>query len=154
MCWNTRIERLSKQKTADCDIPCFKVCNAGAEAGQAISPYRCKIYKEGVTYTEQMDEPELWSPIGPLVSLHNNWNINKGLHSYKGKNVEVKFEKYNNLIFGRRIISDTGNSYTYRLRRFNYTIVKCVIPKGAHYYENEKGELVSDSLKVISMENV
>ena len=152
MCWNTKIERFSKQKTADCDIPCFKVCHVGSLTGKAISPYHYKIYEEGVTYTEQMDEPEHLSPKGPFKSLHDNWNISKGLHSYKGENVEVKFEKYKKLIIARRFTSDTGHSYTYRRLCIEYRIVKCVIPKGAHYYENEKGELVSDSLKVISVE--
>ena len=32
---------------------------------------------------------------------------------------------------------------------YNLGIMSCVIPKGSNYYENENGEIVSDTIKPI-----
>lgn len=86
------------------------------------SPHRAMRYRPGDTKTAEKFSFN-------FVRIFK-WRteINKGLHSYHWS-VAEGLSKHNNF------------------KKFNYVLIKCIIPKGTPYFKNNAGECVSLALK-------
>jgi hypothetical protein len=84
--------------------------------------------------------------------------VEEGLHSYSAKDTYIDIRVYHTLIEPPliRICSHRPTYYVIDQLRKSSTmelaILKCVIPKDSKYFENDKGEMVSDTLKPVSCE--
>lgn len=124
MCW-TANKKSVKLQIADKEIPVFKVVYKDLSSVYAIFRYTI-----GKTYRLKV----LW--------LDNN-EINIGFHSYI-PNVTLRPD--DDLV----IIEFEGIYLDYQFWS-NVAILECVIPIGAQYCVNEKGEVVSNQIKVLNV---
>lgn len=160
MCWiqyTNNGEQLQKIEATE-DIHVFKV--ALVERNGDVIPYYIMAssmrYKEGQTYQSDLDEPHCRP-----YSLLSYYFINFGLHSYSTKKCMVKVG--NKLKFEDPIANSTVsrirvytikdgallNGFTPRYyKNEKLAIMDCSIPKGAFYYENNFGEIVSDTIRI------
>lgn len=129
MCW---ISKECIKQIAEEDIPVFKiVCN------DKCSLYRIFPYEENTEYSLEKD-------IDVHENVIMNFFINEGFHSYC-KKCEIRItDTYSEGFF--QVINLIG---TILLCDGYHLILECLIPKGATYYINEKGECVSDKLKTL-----
>lgn len=127
MCW---ISKECNKQIAEEDISVFKiVCN------DKKSLFRIFPYEENTEYS-------LRKEIHVYESNIMNFVINEGFHSYC-KKCEIT-HAYGSGFF--QVIDLLG---TVLLYYSDHLILECLIPKGASYYINEKGECVSDKLKTL-----
>lgn len=72
-------------------------------------------------------------------------SIDKGFHSYS---IDCAYKKwYDSIIVS--LISGHEANYSEQA-----SIIEGYIPEGAHYYENEKGEIVSDQIVLTNYRNI
>jgi hypothetical protein len=104
-------------------------------------------YDLGKTYCED---------IRLYKTLWNEWAIDKGLHcfskatlfSYKKNPCSALNKMYMLVDTGHGIVTyDDDATGLYR-----QVVVKCIIPKGSAYYENYRGEIVTE--KIIILEEI
>jgi len=126
MCWVSYCINNMNKHIAKKDIYVYKVAmRVGCD--MAIAPfYRKFSYTLGVTYGKLKS-------LEPVYYPHDECIINEGFHSYRTVERLLKNGKY---------FKDHPN---YR----SLAIYKAAIPTGAEYYVNEKGEVVSNQLKII-----
>lgn len=118
MCWIS--DKLPVRRVARKDTYVYKIV-VGGNTG-CTSAVRNLYYEYNKIYTQE-------KPINVmLLKLSKQWMIEKGFHSYK-------------------TYSKAKEEY-YKLDFPYYTIVQCIIPKGSTFYENENGEIVSDSIVI------
>lgn len=116
MCWESN--KLPVRRVARKDIHVYKIV-VGGNTG-CTSAVRNLYYEYNKIYTQE-------KPINVmLLKLNKEWIIEKGFHSYK--TYSKAKEEYHKLDINYHII------------------VQCIIPKGSTFYENENGEVVSDSI--------
>lgn len=154
MCWiGTHKEAIGK--IAEKDIIAYKVLH---EMSLPISnkfigyfsPYQQMEYKKGETYKEQ---------IIPFSNFRhtNRYEINKGLHLYSDE-CSVFVTEFNTVF----IVYANTNYYTgdcdqcavypcYERVSATPCLAKCKIPAGTKYYINERGEIASEKIEVISI---
>ena len=154
MCWLTKIEENIHPKVAEEDIKTFKICKTGYAPDVVHSYYKVKEYTIGFTY-------RLNCKIEPWTARQDAGDkrfilseIEYGFHSYNPNKVKLLV---NHDLQTVRIclIKNTTDSFSLNpLDYFSLTPdllrVECIIPKGTTYYENEKGEMVSESIKIES----
>ncbi len=154
MCWiGTHEEAIGK--IAEKDIIAYKVLH---EKNLPISnkfigyfsPYMNKEYKKGETYKEQ---------IIPFSNFRhtNRYEINKGLHLYSDE-CSVFVTELNTVFI---VYADTNYSTVdfgqgavypcYERVSMTPCLAKCKIPAGTKYYINERGEIASEKIEVISI---
>ena len=125
MCW----DGLNKPIVAEEDIKVFKICLK--QTGKTLMSYfRTFVYEVGVEYS---------ATFGIEIEDFGEIAIYEGLHSYSTE-CPIKFDTY----IGKNRFID------YYPPNESIVKVECVIPKGATYYENENGEIVSDTLRIVS----
>lgn len=127
MCWIGKLEL----KTAEKDIPIFKVMYTRKE--KLYSLYR---------YYEYILNKEIESPIFPDPVFNNDYCVSVALHSYDEQSVVI-------IKFLHSIKIKVKKDYFYLdTIRFSPNIVKVkgIIPKGATYCMNSRGEYISDKL--------
>ena len=107
-------------KTAKKKITVYKML-CKSPSGEFISPYRGFKYKKGVIYDSNLKL--IATPIPTTYIVEN------GLHSFKS-------------------IRSLKKSYVYSDYYKRAIICKCIIPKGAKYYEGNIGDIVSNALIV------
>lgn len=75
------------------------------------------------------------------------YDIHRGFHSYNNK-VFIKENDYQKIIMNenKEMWYDIFHSMS------NLHVIKCIIPEDSIYYENEDGELVSSSIKIIGLD--
>lgn len=143
MCW---VSFETKIKVAKDNIPVTKIV--------IISNDKIKSYYEGFEYSVgKTYKTELDLPFENSISCYGkrSWSINEGFHSY---NSSCPLEKE---YFDRTVIVAVLNphrhthvlGYSPKKARDILGIMSCIIPKGSTYYENEVGEIVSDTIKPI-----
>ena len=134
MCWIAyNIEELNP-KIAEDNIPVEKLVKiTGKDTCRSVYfafPYKINnIYKKRIKKSSRA--------------------IINGIHSYKGckfviKDGIVSIYSRNPV---RKLDSWTKNNWFYH--NMNIGIMSCIIPKGSIYYENERGEVVSSTIKPI-----
>lgn len=128
MCWVTYCTNNMNKHIAKKDTKVYKVAMKGC-TGVAIAPYyRNFDYELGITYGKL-------ESLKPTYFPHDECIINEGFHSYRS---------FESLLKNLKSFKD--HPY-YR----SLAIYKAVIPTGAEYYVNEKGEVVSNQLKIIDV---
>ena len=141
MCWYSG--RKINLKIADKDIPVFKIVRSKAH----ISLYYHAIYSENNTYKSEIIIGE---------DNYKNTMVNKALHSYLSDSVSILITNspggivmsYPTLqVIYKGVITLDSIQY----KDYLY-LMKCIVPKGSIYDINEQGEVISDTLKVISFE--
>lgn len=137
MCWDSN---KLETKIADKDIQVFKIVN-----WNNTSVYQDFHYETGKEYESYVRiEREDWS------DNEGHYTISQGIHSYNSRKVHVEYSYKD--YFGNicsKYFKVVGNNMTidYFVRVYmRLKCVDCVIPKGATYYENEQGEIVSNRL--------
>lgn len=134
MCWFG----INRKKIAQEDIPIFKlVCKD--KCGAIFSAQRYFVYELDTEYST-----ELTRRVSPYSG--NYAFITQGFHSYMPY---VKLKRCHITLY---VTTCRG----YELVRFNLylrkmVILQCVIPKGATYYVNASGEVVSNSIKTVKL---
>jgi len=88
------------------------------------------------------------------------WEINKGFHSYLKSKCYAKAHLDEANVFSRsgnwfkRWFSEDKLLDSTSITPYGESVMECIIPKGAKYYVNEYGEVVSDKIKPISYERL
>ena len=148
MCW---IGTLESKKIADKDIYCKKIIAYHPTESYYYPfyvPYgNIKRQKVGDTYTSEIAIKNITRQVDKLqhCEIHNglhcyNWNIRiEPFRCDDGSHIMVTLNNYNSTIY---------YWHEPQIKRFP-VLVHCMIPKGATYYENEYGEIVTDTLKIL-----
>lgn len=141
MCWLTFDKKASARKIAEKDIIVYKIMYESH--GNIYSWFKDFPYEAGVRY--------VWGKELKPSRIDDYWRIEKGFHSYNCKSTFIL--KENNSVFGECWSVRDCKFYTrlnqYSLSRGSSREIKkitCIIPKGSIYYENEKGEVVSNQI--------
>lgn len=141
--------KMPSQKIAEDDIIVFKVLRKWNDYGKPV--YQSAVmgypYTLGKTYC---DDIHLYK------TPWNEWAIEKGLHCYS-KTTLFSYKKRSYLTFNKMsMLVDTGHGIvTYNddaIGLYHHVLIKCIIPKGSTYYENYRGEIVTD--KIIILEEI
>lgn len=155
MCWTGRKE----PKIADHDIPVFKIVQMSEDKQLIVSHYYRKRWTMGELHKGvcmNHYKASLWSTRPVDASLIT---IEGGLHSYNPDKVSLKAHQVYNqvdVVSNAPTLLSKGNtldifSLDKMFKReykehFSLARMDCIIPKGKEYYENEKGEIVSQVL--------
>lgn len=151
MCWTTENSSYTKIRTAEKDIEVFKIVNLSlnpldTEEYLFYSVYKHFQYKIGGKYNCE---------IGEIGEVDRLFYINEGIHSYSKKVKIIHCNDYIDDYYTSAICVFHNNiKLDYFYYKPIYVKLKCVIPKGSQYYENEHGEIVSNTIKVISFEEI
>lgn len=82
-------------------------------------------------------------------STNDYYTISNGFHSYGGKNIISVWLHIKTIgIYGMGNICRLLQTYNNFDDERDIVIVRCIIPEGYAYYENEDGEIVSDGISV------
>lgn len=144
MCWKSNEKKASQ--IAGEDILVYKIMLRNPDSKMFWSLYYKMGYELGKVYTTCIDDP---------LYAKNIMTIRKGFYSYDDKKTEIsegpnswhinpKDNKYGFLDIVVCPSDFLDNEYK------ELVAVECIIPKGACYYENELGEIVSDRIMVTS----
>ena len=156
MCWTTYKEELAKARIADKDIKVFKVCRKINE--QIVSFYMGKEYDVGETYRGKFNPSETENVF--------NHGIKTGFHSYNPENTVIKKRKSSSTFddedddvdwddFNWIEVFDMDRHHLdHFVKTENVVRVECTIPEGSTYYENENGEIVSDTIRIDSFHDL
>ena len=77
------------------------------------------------------------------IVFHNNYTITCGFHSYSSTRCAINVQ---NLIANVCTQIGTQRRILDSFWKDRVVKVKCTLPIGTHYYENERGEIVSDRI--------
>ena len=140
-------------KVADQDIPVFKVVRKD-EQGR-YTPY---YYSNDYEYREGLHKMDFDIHADCVEDTDANgkrcvlfYEIHKGFHSYNAEKVELQD---NFTDWGAESIEYVKLLDWYQKKSLYTDLCKmnCFIPKGATYYENKYGEIVSNMLNVLSFD--
>ena len=140
MCWQTRYK--TKLKVAEDNIPVTKIVRVSSDIIQAY-------YVPGFIYSKKIFHSKLDLP----YLYGRSWRVQKGFHSYKSScPIELckMFypEGWKCSLIVKNFIGICLDVYN-PFFSSDLGIMSCIIPKGSKYYENEHGEIVSDTIKPI-----
>lgn len=141
MCWKTRKVECLEAQVADKLLTTFKVL---VKKGKSLYSYYRPDY-----HWREAEVNSLEGELAPVKCVEGIYDyigyIEKGFHSYSPDEVYLRKD--------HREIEIASPSY-YILDWFilsearQLVLAKCEIPKGATYYRNEDGEIVSDKIVV------
>ena len=147
MCWTTYNKDYTVKKIAEKDIEVFKIIH------DDNTPY----FQEGITYevgkicpTVKIDVIERICNEGVADNIAS-FRIFEGYHSYSKENCyleEHEWVKYCTRLVRRKSDNAVTICYYGKLDG-EYKLADFIIPKGTTYYENEYGEIVSETIKMI-----
>jgi len=106
--------------------------------GELYAPYMCGFsYMLGKIYETTIE----------FLDISEGYiKIENGFHSYSKECISTLTTEWvgvSSITGGRRLLG-------FKIGFSNYIVMKCIIPKGATYYENKYGEIVSDKLQIIN----
>lgn len=134
MCWYSK-EKKAAQIARE-DILVYKIMLQNPDTGRLKSLYYGMKYEVGKVY---------WTDVSPISidsPLYLEMKIDKGFHSYSMDKTMATKDKYQIVIYNMENNGIVDSiSFSDKL-----VIVKCIIPKGSKYYENDFGEIVSDRI--------
>ena len=141
MCWMTNRKEHAKKLKADCDLKVFKVVLATDR--NTAKPYFFNNpaieYQKNKTYTGKVIKLQK-----SKSSMWFKYYIMNGFHSYDIKKLQPVRPSYSDSI----LVQDSDENVLEFYHEEGAIVMECTIPKGTTYYENEKGEIVSDSIRV------
>lgn len=141
MCWMTKKPVIAK-KIAEENLFVFKMLidTSNRRPNTLLSPIYRHFYSIGEEYSIRNKLKMLWA------SRDQVYFISEGIHSYSTDCCVTKQSD------GSTIVKDqTGEiigRYPY-IESYDFVIVSCIIPEGTTYYENERGQIVSERIKII-----
>lgn len=139
MCWKGA---KTQPTVAGNDISVFKIVYKCVD-GVLRSAYQRFTYNIGTVYKE----PPLKIKSLPIVPSYH-YIVNEGFHSYSPKCI---IRAFTNTVY---ILTDHGMPLD-DLSRNSYMVkANCIIPQGSEYLLNDKGEYVSNSIKIINTETI
>ena len=149
MCWTGHSKH---KKIATEDICCKKIISTSEDKMLRAWFRRNHVYHIGETYTAKINP--LPSTVGETRLI-----IRNGLHCYDNKvgitsvdmnNGEAPYLVVSRLFHGLR---DFYHPFLERMGAVEVrpVIVECIIPKGTVFYENQWGDIVSETLKIIKI---
>ena len=137
MCW---VGQKTDKKIAQEDIRCKKVLLGAPKEIYYAYFHEYFEYEFGKLYKAEI-KPQIANYDDTNLGNWEVCNINEGLHCYSWN---IKVER---LCGGALSITDIrGREATYPPRIFKPVLVECTIPKGAEYWENDSGVIVSNRL--------
>ena len=141
MCFNVIEYQLG---VAEKDIEAFKVVYCTDTPGLFSSTYYDYPYEVGKEYESKVNYD--------YDKEDCTYNVHDGLHSYKEGMVQcINVGNMVLYICNKEDITPLDNFFVFSKQ---LAVLHCVIPKGANYLQNDKGELVSDKLRVVGAEMV
>ena len=155
MCWTAYNKQRSQPIKAEKDVKVFKVAviTENGNAKPYFMDYSEIVYKTGETYTTNMEPPKQQYCVYVISKGFHSYNMDicyytKGeVNSFDRGTGEAIFH-YNRIT----VNSHYGYSIMSYLTHRAICVMHCTIPEGTTYYENEKGELVSDIIRIDSIE--
>lgn len=127
MCWVSYCINNMNKHIAKKDTKVYKVAMKGC-TDVAIAPYYINFeYELGITYGKL-------ESLKPTYFPHDECRINEGFHSYRTFERILKVKSFKSHPLYKAL-----------------AVYMAIIPKGAEYYVNEKGEVVSNQLKIIEL---
>ena len=138
------------------DIKVFKIVRSSGFDCSSFSYYRGYVYTVGICYESRLGAKKSWL-------RRRLKRVDNGIHSYSSESCHSIVWWYDDLnrscsirtprykYSGCTIAGRTGYIECYTSRRVPLVRMDCVIPAGARYYENFRGEMVSDRLRVVAM---
>ena len=149
MCWITHKEELAIPKIAEDNIVCNKLVRMPSDFNIIISDIYQFGYKLNIVYS-------ICGDLRVDKILENDkfrYCILKGFHSYSDK-VTFKssidyWDCINVYFMGQPILKNFVNE-TWGCTTMIGAIASCIIPKGSTYFLNERGEYVSNNIKILS----
>lgn len=157
MCWTAYNKQRSQPIKAEKDIKVFKIAviTENDNAKPYFMDYSEIVYKTGETYTTNMEPPE---------QKYCAYVIGKGFHSYNMDSCYYTKGEVNCLVsvtgevifhYSRITVnSHYGCSIMNYLTHRTICVMHCTIPEGTTYYENHNGEIVSNAIRVDSIETI
>lgn len=142
MCWMS--VSVPVEKIAEDDIPIFKICLTN-KRGDCCSYYKYFVYELNKEYR---------NTDGTCLVIYYNatlgaFKIEEGYHSY---NPQCRIKK---TISGCRLLSLTmRGTLDVFSEKEQIVIVRGYIPKGTRYYENTRGEYVSEAIVLTHYEKI
>lgn len=144
MCWRTKeLERTNNCNAliAKEDIHCYKIVKLNDEYGFR-SMYRNFKYEIGVEYENSDSLALSFNTINKTFEIYNGFHS----YSYESTTCEVNRRHYG---YNEWKIRNINKELLDWIGEFNAIQVECIIPKGSKYFLNERGEYVSDKIKII-----
>ena len=143
MCWiGTRTQKWIATK----DIPCKKVIGYDEKVG-VYRPWIMRalpcFYSIGHLYTADFG-------IEQRSCEHYYLQIHKGIHCYANSLKVCKRHEYG-MVVGNNLFTVGNNLFIGDKATLKPILVDCIIPRGATYYENERGEIVTNKLKLVKI---
>jgi len=168
MCYYSYGKDGETMHTASNDIRCFKIVKKRQTEGQPpeyVSFYRGKTYKPGETYEAEFGvvdgptfKPGRRDDDDPRWPVHF-WHINEGLHVYSDQCAFSLQPRQTENVTDITVTRKGGGQYSMILvdemilTEATYgveaVVLWCRILKGAHFYENQGGEIVTDTLYIV-----
>ena len=145
MCWMTN--RIAILKVAEKDIPVFKILKK-----DMTSVYFHWRYSLNIPYRSKLDCLKTFFDSKGTLTV-----VEKGIHSYglgqvKLKLVSSKEDTFPYILFG--IYSNYNDIKLDTFEVHDYAKIVGYIPQGSYYYLNEKGEYVSDTIVLTTVESI
>lgn len=156
MCFNPIVKEDETLHVAKDDIKVFKIVKGSGFDCSSFSYYRGYVYTVGICYESRLGVKKSWL-------RRRLKRVDNGIHSYSSESCHdiawwyddrslcsgFRTDRYK--YSGCTIAGRTGYIECYTSREAPLVRMDCVIPAGAHYYENFRGEMVSDKLRVVAM---
>lgn len=139
MCWrsNNPVKKIAEE-----NIHVFKIMKN--KENELRSIYAQFLYEINKLYSSNIENP--------IKHHYKYYDINKGFHSYS---IQCKLHiTRDKAIYIISIYNDVLDVFPSKINGWNIVKINCIIPEGSEYYLNERGEFVSNKIKVISIENV
>lgn len=139
MCW---ISKEINRKVAEEDTFVFKMLidTSHRQPNTLLSPICRYFYSIGENYSTLNRITVQWS------RYEQAYFINEGFHSYSTDCCVTGQLDGSSIV--KNQVGDIIGRYPY-MEGYDFVIVSCIIPKGTTYYENEKGEVVSERIRII-----
>lgn len=156
MCFFPTVKEDGTLRVAKEDIKVFKIVRSSGFDCSSFSYYRGYVYTVGICYESRLGAKKSWL-------RRRLKRVDNGIHSYSSESCHSIVWWYDGLnrscsirtprykYSGCTIAGRTGYIECYTSRRVPLVRMDCVIPAGARYYENFRGEMVSDRLRVVAM---
>lgn len=141
MCWISK-EINGTEKVANEDVFVFKMLidTSHRRPNTLLSPICRYFYSIGEDYSILDKIKVKWSTYDKV------YFINEGFHSYSTDCYVTKRLDGSSIVENQ--VGEVIGRYPY-IESYNFVIVSCIIPKGTTYYENERGEIVSEQIRII-----
>lgn len=148
--WITKdYEKYGKPRIAETDIETFKVCRMN-ENNQAV-PFEADkastVYERGLVLNHH-------KAVG-VRKTDNSGTISDGIYSYSIDTPDTRpsrlspctIVKFIDTVFGKDFLSMSYSRKTHKDAK-QAALVYCTIPAGSLYYQNERGEVMSNILRI------